>query len=138
METKLKRLPDAELNVMLKLWDTKGEVSRSYLDEALCDFGWSINTINTYLTRLAAKGFVELRREGKLNLYRPIVSKEDYLTFESRAFLGKLYSNSVSGFVTSLSRGNGIDKKQLDELQTLLDTLKGGNENASNADDTLF
>ena len=46
-----KRLPDAELSVMQAVWAHGGEVSRGDIEGALASHGWSVNTINTYLTQ---------------------------------------------------------------------------------------
>lgn len=125
MLIELKSLPDSELEVMLALWDCGGEASRSQIEEKLADFHWAVNTINTFLTRLCAKNFISVRREGKTNYYSPLVSKEEYLAFESRGVLKKLYGGSVSNFVAAFSDGNGIDEKEIEELQSLIDELKG-------------
>ena len=63
----MKRLPDTELEVMKALWASGPDTPRAALDHALAAFQWSPNTINTYLNRLADKGFVSVRREGKSN-----------------------------------------------------------------------
>ena len=67
----MKRLPDAELEVMKVLWELGPDTSRSEVEGGLAAFGWAANTVNTYLSRLADKGFVSVRREGKTNLYTP-------------------------------------------------------------------
>ena len=118
-----KRLPDAELAVMQAIWAVGGEVSRGDLDGALASHGWSANTVNTYLSRLAEKGFVSVRREGRSNLYTPLVSQEDYLAFDSRAVLDRLYG-SPKNFVAALA-SRGLERGELEELQALLDQLKG-------------
>lgn len=69
-----KRLPDAELSVMQAVWAHGGEVSRGDIEGALASHGWSVNTINTYLTRLCDKGYLSARREGRSNFYTPLVS----------------------------------------------------------------
>lgn len=125
MLIELKRLPDSELEVMLALWDCGGEASRSQIEEKLADFHWAVNTINTFLTRLCTRKFISVRKEGKTNYYSPLVSKEEYLAFESRGMLKKLYGGSVSNFVAAFSDGNGIDEKEIEELQSLIDELKG-------------
>ena len=53
----MKRLPDTELEVMKALWTSGPGTPRAQLDQILAPFGWSPNTINTYLTRLAEKGY---------------------------------------------------------------------------------
>ena len=92
-------------------------------DRALAPFQWASNTVNTYLSRLAEKGFVSVRREGRSNLYTPLVSQEDYLAFDSRAVLDRLYG-SPKNFVAALA-SRGLERGELEELQALLDQLKG-------------
>ena len=121
----MKRLPDTELEVMKALWASGADTPRAALDHALAAFQWSPNTINTYLNRLADKGFVSVRRGGKSNRCTPLVSREDYLAFDSRAVLSKLYGSSPRNFVAALAQG-GLDRKDVDELRELLDQLSGG------------
>ena len=83
----MKRLPDTELEVMKALWDSGPDTPRAALERALAPHGWAANTINTYLTRLADKGFLSARRLGRSNRYTPLVSREDYLSFDSRSVL---------------------------------------------------
>lgn len=122
----LKRLPDAELEVMKALWKLGKQTSRAQLEQALADHHWATNTINTYLLRLTEKGFVISSKEGRQNLYSPAVSQADYLTFESKNTLSRLYG-SPRNFVAALAR-DGLDRQQLDDLRSLLDELEGGEE----------
>ena len=120
----MKRLPDTELEVMKALWSLGKDVPRLALDHALVSFQWSRNTINTYLTRLVEKGFVSVQRDGKSNLYTPLVSREEYLSFDSRSVLKRLYG-TPRNFMAALAR-DGLDRKELDELRTFLEELEGG------------
>lgn len=120
----MKRLPDTELEVMKALWATGPDTPRALLEERLSPFGWAANTINTYLSRLADKGFVAVRREGRSNLYTPLVGQEEYQAFDSRAVLERLYG-SPRNFVAALAR-DGMGRDELEELRALLDQLNGG------------
>lgn len=126
MQQKWKRLPDTELEVMLALWRAQQQAPRSWLEEQLKEKNWAGNTINTYLARLLEKGFVSCERKGKTNYYTPVVRQEDYLEYESKAFLSKLYGNSVKNFVASLCGEGSMNAQEIDELQTMLDELKRG------------
>lgn len=121
----MKRLPDTELEVMKALWDCGADTSRAALEQRLRVHGWSANTVNTYLSRLAEKGFVSVCREGKSNRYTPLVSQDDYLAFDSRQVLSRLYGSSPRNFVAALAR-DGLDQRDVDELRELLDHLSGG------------
>ena len=122
----MKRLPDTELEVMKALWATGPDTPRALLEERLAPFGWAANTINTYLSRLADKGFVAVRREGRSNLYTPLVGREEYQAFDSRAVLERLYG-SPRNFVAALAR-DGMGRDELEELRALLDQLNGGQD----------
>ena len=119
----LKRLPDAELEVMKALWGSGPDTSRSDLEGALASFSWAANTINTYLVRLADKGFVSVRREGRTNLDTPRVTREEYQAFDSQAVVSRLYG-TPRNFLAALAR-EGLDRRDLDELRSLLDELDG-------------
>lgn len=120
---KLRRLPDAELEVMKALWDRGPDTSRAALGAALEAYHWAPNTINTYLTRLAEKGFVSIRREQKTNLYTALVSREAYLAFDSQQVISRLYG-SPRNFLAALAR-EGLEREDLEELRALLDDLEG-------------
>lgn len=109
---------------MKALWATGPDTPRALLEERLAPFGWASNTVNTYLSRLADKGFVTVRREGKSNLYTPMVDQETYQSFDSRAVLDRLYG-SPRNFVAALAR-DGMRRGELEELRALLDQLNGG------------
>ncbi len=121
---KLKRLPDTELAVLMALWAAQKEVPRNFLDEKLKDRGWASNTINTYLSRLLEKDFISVKRRGKTNYYTPIVKEDEYLAFESKSVLNKLYGSSLKNFVVSFCRNESIGAEEIDELQRLLDDIK--------------
>ena len=120
----MRRLPDTELEVMKALWASGPDTPRAALEQALAQFNWATNTINTYLTRLVEKGFVSVRREGRGNLYTPLISQEDYQAFDSRSVLSRLYG-TPRNFVAALAR-QGMDQKEVDELRALLNELDGG------------
>ena len=120
----MKRLPDTELEVMKALWASGPDTPRAALDHALADFQWSPNTINTYLNRLADKGFVSVRREGKSNRYTPLVSREEYQRQEGKTILGKLYKGSLKRFAAALHDGGALDKSDVEELRAYLEELE--------------
>ena len=47
---------------------------------------------------------MSVRREGKSNRYTPLISQEDYLAFDSRNVLSRLYGSSPRNFVAALAR----------------------------------
>lgn len=130
MNDSYRRLPDAELAVMLALWDCGEEAPRAALDERLSGRGWSVNTVNTYLTRLCAKGFVRCRREGRANWYAPLVSREDYFRSESRSFRRTLCGGDAARFVAAVS--DDLTPDEIAELEALVARLRRGKGGGGN------
>lgn len=120
----MRRLPDTELEVMKALWASGPDTPRAALEAALAPRRWASNTINTYLTRLADKGFVAVERAGRGNRYTALVSREDYLAYDSQAVLSRLYGSSPRNFVAALARG-GLKREDVAQLRELLDQLEG-------------
>lgn len=52
-----------------------------------------------------------------MNVYRPAVTQQGYLAFESRSVLDRLYGSSVKRFVAALYQDKKVDDKQLGELE---------------------
>ena len=77
-------------------------------------------TVLTFLTRLCERGFLKAERQGRTNLYTPLISCRDYLARESRRVLERLYGGSLSAFAVSLC-DSGVTKEELAALQTMLE-----------------
>lgn len=117
---KIKKLPESELEIMLIAWEKGSEVTSDYIMERI-DKSWGKTTLLNLLTRLCKRGFMECRKEGKINIYTPIVSKEEYVQSESKSFFEKLYHNSLTGLVAALYDGKSITKEDLEELKRYIE-----------------
>ena len=118
----MKRLPDSELELMMIIWDVGRGITRNEIEERLPqDRRLSATTILSFLSRLQEKGFVCVRKEGRNNVYEPLIRKEDYLRQESRSIWKRLYQNSVGNFMTALCQEDELTEHDLDELQEFLD-----------------
>ena len=65
---------------------------------------------------------------GELNLYRALVSAEDYRAQAARELLGRYYSGSVKSMVAALYDGKGLFDGELAELRAWLDEEVKGRE----------
>ena len=125
--TKIKRLPEAELEIMLLLWQAETAVPRNYFDKALKeDKNWADSTILSLLSRLMEKGFISCEKQGNKNFYTPLVKKEAYYAVENHSFMNKFYHNSLNQFLVSFSQSNPLSDEDIAELHNLLDSLKKG------------
>lgn len=120
----VRRLPESELDIMLAVW-AGGEngATAPELLEAL-ERPFTASALHSYLKRLEEKGFLACAKEGKVNRYTPLVSREDYQKREGRTVLEKLYDNSLKRFAAALYDGGTLSQDDLDELREFLDDLE--------------
>lgn len=124
MRRKIQKLPDSELDVMIALWNGHGEMTRSEIEDFMKrKKKLAPTTILTFLSRLEKKKFVSVKKEGKANLYRALVTQEEYQQQEGKHVLEKLYGNSLKNFVATLYQGKQIDQSDIEELEAFLQEL---------------
>lgn len=116
----IKRLPDAELEIMMVIWEARKSVTSDYIMEKLHK-DWAKPTLLNLLSRLCEREFLDCKKDGRINIYTSKVAQEDYLQAESKNFLQKLYHNSLTSLVASLYSGNGISKDDLEELKQFIE-----------------
>lgn len=124
MKKNIKKLPEAELEIMMCLWDAGESVPRNYFNKHLSEKNWSDSTILTMLSRLKDKGFINYEKNGNKNMYYPVISKNEYMNVENKNFLNILHKGSVKHFIASLADTNSLTNKDIDELEEFLDELK--------------
>lgn len=118
----MKKLPDSELEIMLIIWEYERPVTRFEIEDKLDeDRNLSPTTILSFLSRLQEKGFLEVSKDGKNNVYSAIIEKESYMQAESKNMLKKLYKNSVKNFLASLYDGDNLSEEDLQELEAYIE-----------------
>lgn len=123
----MKRLPDSELELMMIIWDAGTPITRTEIEEQLpTERNLSSTTVLSFLARLQEKGFVQVQKAGRNNIYEALISKEKYLRAESRNIWKRLYQGSVKNFMTALSDSEGLTDQDLEDLQEFLNQKKGG------------
>ena len=129
MSNALKKLGEAELEIMQVIWNSGNPVTSSYiLKELQGRRKWQLSTLMTSLTRLSDKGFVSCDRSTGSNLYTSIISENEYKAGASRHFLEKLYNNSIQNMVATLYSNKAIKDSDIEELRNFLDKLEDEQE----------
>ena len=121
------KLSDKEWRVLNALWVApEGLALGAVVDALRPDTGWSRSTVLTYLTRMEAKGLVDIRKEDFPHRYRAAVSREDCAAAERRGLLERAYHGSVGLLVSSLVRRERLSRAEIDALYALLEEQKEG------------
>lgn len=121
MKEHIRRLPDAEQEVMQAIWACTAPVARTDIEEILFpEHPMAMTTLLTMLTRLAEKGFISIEKQGRRSLYTPLISQEDYLASQSKTFFEKLCGRNISTFAAALC-DSGLTREEIAELRSLLE-----------------
>ena len=121
MAESIRRLPDAELEVMQAIWACTPPVARADIQELLKDtHPMALTTLLTVLTRLSEKGFLRIEKVGRSARYIPLISQHDYLAQQSNRFLHRLCGGNLSTFASALC-DSGLSKEEVAQLRDLLE-----------------
>ena len=121
MKEHIRRLPDAEQEVMQAIWACTAPVARTDIEEILLpEHPMAMTTLLTMLTRLAEKGFISIEKQGRRSLYTPLIAQEDYLAAQSKTFFEKLCGRNITTFAAALC-DSGLTREEIAELRSLLE-----------------
>lgn len=125
MQKDIKRLGDAELEIIQVIWHTGAPMTAGSIQEKLRGRrDWQLSSLMTALSRLAEKGFVQCDRSTRTNLYTALISEAAYREEAGQSFLAKLYDNSIQNFVTALYDAHALTPDDLEELRSLIDDME--------------
>lgn len=121
MNTTTRRLPDSELEVMQAVWDCHPPVSKDDIAQRVyAAHPMAETTLLTLLSRLTDKGFLSVELRKRKKYYTPRVSREEYLSAQSRRFLDQLCGGSIPAFANALC-ASGLTKEEIAQLRALLE-----------------
>jgi BlaI family transcriptional regulator, penicillinase repressor len=115
---------DAELEVLRALWDDGEATIRALADRLYPGGGTSeYATVQKLLERLEDKGHVAHRAEGRSNVYRPRVGREELVARRLRDTAEKLCDGSLTPLLTHLVSAGRLSPDELHELRRMVDRL---------------
>ena len=115
-------LHELESELMELLWEHDECTVRAILEELneRSDKERKYTTVMTTMARLDKKGLLDRRREGKTDIYRPVMSREEYLKARAAAEVGALVENYGEAALVNFARQmDQLDPKRRDQLRRL-------------------
>ena len=118
----MKRISDAELEVMKIIWKEKAVKSKKIIEQVK-DFNWNHNTVRTLINRLIQKKAVGIsEKNGKEYTFVPLINEETYKLETTKKFLETFFHGSVLEFLRFLIDN---DEKYYEEICDFLEHYKG-------------
>lgn len=107
------QLTKAEEQIMQVLWEL-GEGTVQDIREQLEEVKPARTTVATVLTILENKGFASHSSQGRVNIYKPLVSKEGYSKTQLSGLLKKYFNNSFAAMASFFAKENNYSIEELD------------------------
>lgn len=119
--TNFQKLSETEMEVMQIIWECGHPITSSELLDIFAEKKgkeWKGQTIATFLARLVEKGvLMSTKKQGRTNIYSPLISPEEYRSKEAKSLLETLYEGSVKNFLATLYDGKELTKDDVTELR---------------------
>jgi predicted transcriptional regulator len=123
----MKKLPDAEFEIMKAIWHNEQPVTSPaltvILSRDLPDRDWKQQTVMTMLVRLEKKGFLRSEKNGKERGYYAVVSESQYMNIEAESLKSRFGANKMSGFVKALYSDGEISDEDINDLKNWLNDM---------------
>lgn len=114
----------SELEVARIVWDL-GEASvRQVLDGLPGARKLDFKTVQTYLRRLEAKGYLRTRREGRTKIYLPRVRPQQVVREVIDDLLKLLFGGESLPLFQHLIQERGLTENEFEQLRAMLDQME--------------
>jgi predicted transcriptional regulator len=120
---------DAELDVLRALWEAGPATIRVLTDRLYPNGGTSeYATVQKLLERLEGKGHVARRSEGRQNVFRATVRREELVARRLRDTADQLCDGSLTPLITQLVSAGRLSREELRELRRVVEraSRRGG------------
>jgi predicted transcriptional regulator len=116
-----KQLTKAELHLMNILWD-KGKATVQQMQDLLENPKPAYTTTLTVMQILTKKGIVDFDRVGKAYVYKPVLSREDYIGGFMNDACDNVFGGSMRSFFSFFAKSEKISREELAEILKEMDS----------------
>ena len=124
-ERRIPRLPDAEVDIMMVLWNHDRplkvlEIANELKPIRPC----TKSAIHTLVESLHKRGFISIEYSSDKRSYKmisPLVSEDEYRTAEADSFIDRLCGGKWQKLIAALTESEKLSKGDIVELKQLLE-----------------
>lgn len=120
MEIHEKNLTPTEWHLMECLWEHSPRTGREAAEYMSRSQGWSRSTTLTLLRRMTGKGILDCFEENGVNVYVPLIAREEAAVRETDSFLSRVYRGSVSTLLSAVTQRQSLTRAEIDELYDII------------------
>ncbi len=118
-------LSKAELEIARIVWELKSAGVRQVFDALPEGRKVDFTTVQTYLKRLEAKGYLKVRLESRSRIYSPRVKPRTVIRETVDDLVERLFAGEAMPLMRHLVEEKEFSADEIDQLRSLLNRLDG-------------
>jgi BlaI family penicillinase repressor len=117
-------LTEAEWTIIKAVWDAEPCTAPAIQEKLFQATGWHYSTVRTLMDRMAAKGALRAKKQGKLTIYQSAVTRGEAQRGEMVYALKHIFNGALTPMVQCLLEDRHLDEKELASLEALIKAKK--------------
>jgi BlaI family penicillinase repressor len=117
-------LTEAEWAVIKAVWETEPCTAPVIQEKLFKPTGWHYSTVRTLMDRMVAKGVLKAKKEGKLTIYKSVVTRAQAQSGELFYTLKHAFNGALTPMVQCLLDSKHLNTAELAELESLIKAKK--------------
>jgi len=114
------RISSAEWDVMNAVWLNSQPTAAQVHASLPPGRRWKQKTVNTFLARLAAKKVLKVTKRGNMNIYSPLLSREECVTSEGDSFLRRVFQGATGPLLLHFCERTELSGDDIKKLKQIL------------------
>ena len=120
-------LTKLQLAILHVLWERGEATSREVREALMPSRSLALTTVATLLSRLERKGVLDHRRQGRVHVFRPTVTRSEVRRNMVRELAENLFEGKPSQLVSHLLLSSSLDPEELRRMRHALDEAQRRN-----------
>ncbi|KPK84596.1 MAG: hypothetical protein AMJ81_05145 [Phycisphaerae bacterium SM23_33] len=125
-KTNSRRLTPVETVIMDRLWELGRATVRQVQQSLRPVKPMAYNTVLTMMRILRDKGFLASRRQGRLDVYRPLVTRQQMGRRSLHEVMQRFFAGSPAALVSQLMQSEGLSDEEVEAIRREVDGRLAG------------
>lgn len=122
------KISGAESQIMEAVWSQGPLTAEEIVQSVGPAQNWGEATVKTLINRLLKKKALASERSGGRALYRPLVTREAYVTGESQGLLDRLFGGQIAPLVAHYAQHRALSPEEIARLKALIAEFESDDE----------
>ena len=115
------KLTPVEWEIMEAVWSLGDAPSvREVLEYAFPNGEKAYTTVQTIMNTLERKGFLERKKTGMVNFYRPVRTRQEMEREEMTSIVSRIFGGSKPALASSLLSLDDLELRELEQIKDIL------------------